>query len=71
MDTSPLGAFLLGRKRALETVSPWISNREVVTSIVVYGELEEYFKTMSNYQALHSILARQLARIIHGRLLRR
>lgn len=63
LDTSPLGAFLLGRKRALETVSPWISNREVVTSIVVYGELEEYFKTMSNYQALHSILARQLEEI--------
>lgn len=63
LDTSPLGAFLLGRKRALETITPWIAKREVVTSIIVYGEIEEYFKTMSNYATLHDILTRQLEEI--------
>lgn len=63
LDTSPLGAFLLGRKRALEAINLWIANREVVTSIVVYGEIEEYFKTMNNYTMLHDILARQLEEI--------
>lgn len=63
LDTSPLGTFLLGRRRALEAVNPLIANREVVTSIIVYGEIEEYFKTMGNYLALHDILTRQLEEI--------
>ena len=40
LDTSPLAALLLGRRRALETISPWIAQREALTSIIVYGEVE-------------------------------
>ena len=60
LDTSPLAAFLLGRRRALETISPWITQRETLTSIIVYGEVEEYIKQMPNYAVLHALLIRQL-----------
>jgi len=63
LDTSPLAAFLLGRKRALETINPLVLNREVVTSIIVYGEIEEYIKQMANYAELHAILILQLEEI--------
>lgn len=60
LDTSPLAALLLGRRRALETISPWITEREALTSIIVYGEVEEYIKQMPNYAVLHALLIRQL-----------
>lgn len=59
-DTSPLAARLLGRRRALETISPWIAQREALTSIIVYGEVEEYIKQMPNYAVLHALLIKQL-----------
>jgi len=63
LDTTPLVAFMLGRRRALETISPWIANREVVTSIISYGEAEEHIKIWPNYIAMHSTLVRQLDEI--------
>lgn len=60
LDTSPLAAFMLGRRRAVETIGPWIANQEVLTSIIVYGEVEEHIKPMANYLALHGTLIRQL-----------
>lgn len=60
LDTSPLAAFMLGRRRAVDTISPWITNREVVTSIIVYGEVEEHIKTMANYLSLHGTFVSQL-----------
>jgi tRNA(fMet)-specific endonuclease VapC len=63
LDTSPLAAFLLGRRTALETISPWIARRQVSTSIMVYGEVVEYIRQMVNYPALHTILIRQLEEI--------
>src|SRR5689334_15417715 len=63
LDTGPLAAFLLGRRRALDTIDPWLANRELATSIMVYGEVEEYIKQMGNYTILHGILVRQLEEI--------
>jgi len=63
LDTTPLAAFMLGRRRALETISPWIVNREVVTSIISYGEAEDHIKLWPNYIARHSTLVRQLDEI--------
>ena len=63
LDTGPLAAFLLGRAQALNTVNPWIARGEAVTSIIIYGEVEEYIKQMANYGTLHSILIRQLDEI--------
>lgn len=60
LDATPLAAFMLGRKRAIDIISPWIANREVVTSIISYGEVEEHIKPSANYITLHSTLIRQL-----------
>jgi len=63
LDTTPLTAFLLGRKRAVEMITPWLKEKEVVTSIVVYGEVDEYLKILHNYNLLHLQLRRQLQEI--------
>jgi predicted nucleic acid-binding protein len=63
LDTGPLAAFLLGRTNSVQTITPWLVDREVATSIIDHGEIEEYIKQMSNYAALHSILIRQLEEI--------
>jgi len=63
LDTSPLAAFLLGRQRALELIGPWLASDEVATSIIVYGEVEEYIRQMANYSTLHRIFVRQLTAI--------
>lgn len=44
LDSGPLAAYLNGRPAAVQLISPWIARREVATSIVVYGEIIEYFK---------------------------
>jgi predicted nucleic acid-binding protein len=60
LDTSLLAAYLHNRTNAIRLISPWIKNDEVVTSILVYGEVIEYLKGLpgyaSKYTKLHSIL---------------
>jgi len=63
LDTTPLSAYLFGRRRALDRIDPLIDAHDVVTSIVVYGEIEEFIKPMPNYRELHAILRRQLREI--------
>jgi tRNA(fMet)-specific endonuclease VapC len=63
LDTGPLAAFLLGRTRSRALIDPWIDSREAVTSIMVYGEVEEYIRQMANYAVLHAILVKQLEEI--------
>ncbi len=63
LDTGPLAAYLLNRRRAVARIDPLIDAEEVATSIIVYGEVEEYIKTMPNYPALHLDLRRQLRSI--------
>ena len=63
LDTAPLAAFLLGRRKAVETITPWLNNKEVVTSIIVDGEVDEYLKILPNYSLLHLQLRRQLRAI--------
>jgi len=50
LDGGPLGAYFLGRKAAVDAISPWIVNHEVVTSILVYGEVIEYLKGLPNFE---------------------
>lgn len=45
LDNGVLVAYLKGRPGALRLIRPWIVAREVVTSIVVYGEAIEYMKS--------------------------
>jgi predicted nucleic acid-binding protein len=51
LDTGPLGAFLQGRQAAVDLIIPWISRGEVATSILVYGEIIEYIKSLHDYPA--------------------
>jgi predicted nucleic acid-binding protein len=49
LDTAPLTAYLFGRLRAIELVSPWLTRREAATSMVVYAEVVEYLKSFPNF----------------------
>lgn len=63
LDTGPLAAYLLGRHKAIARIDPLVDDEKAVTSVVVYGEVEEYIKTMPNYPILHLDLQRQLRSI--------
>ncbi len=56
LDSGPVAAFLLGRKAAVDLISPWIMNREAATSILVYAEVVEYVKGLSNFPRRHEDL---------------
>jgi hypothetical protein len=49
LDTGPLGAYLQGREPAVDLIVPWIRRGEAATSILVYGELIEYIKSLQDY----------------------
>jgi predicted nucleic acid-binding protein len=63
LDTPLLTAYLLNRPAAVELISPWIRNREAATSILVYGEVNEYIQGRPNYSQLHSRLLELLLEI--------
>jgi tRNA(fMet)-specific endonuclease VapC len=63
LDTTPLAAYLFGRRKAVERIHPLITAADALTSIVVYGEIEEFIKPMPNYHDLHNDLRRQLREI--------
>lgn len=48
LDTTPLSAYLKGRAAATALIAPWIQAREVQTSILVYGEVTEYHRSLSD-----------------------
>src|SRR5579883_1438491 len=51
LDTGPLGAYLQGRQPAVDLIVPWIRRGEAATSILVYGEIIEYIKSLHDYPA--------------------
>src|SRR6266480_3040961 len=51
LDTGPLGAYLQGRQPAVNLIVPWIRGGEAATSILVYGEIIEYIKSLQHYPA--------------------
>src|SRR5713101_7588344 len=60
LDTSLLAAYLHNRPPAVTLIASWLQHDEAVTSILVYGEVIEYLKGLSNYAEkytkLHTIL---------------
>ena len=60
LDTSLLAGYLHNRVHAVSLIRPWIQQDEVVTSILVYGEVIEYLKGLPKYQEkydkLHTLL---------------
>lgn len=49
LDTGPLGAYLQGREPAVDLIVPWIRRGEAATSILVYGEIIEYIRSLQDY----------------------
>lgn len=49
LDTPIVAAYLNNRPKAVQLVQPWIMQREAATSILVYGEVIEYLKSVPNY----------------------
>ncbi|MFI6147494.1 type II toxin-antitoxin system VapC family toxin [Streptomyces sp. NPDC051109] len=60
LDSGPLAAYLLGRRYSVSAIAPWVVQGEAVTSILVYGEVAEYFKEMNNHDVLHQQLRKLL-----------
>jgi predicted nucleic acid-binding protein len=64
LDSGPLAAYLNGRPAAVQLLSPWIARREAATSILVYAEIVEYFKSLPRFTERHTEL-RQLLQVVH------
>ena len=63
LDTSPFAAYLLGRAGAVALIDPWIDGREAATSILVYAEVVEYLKGLTDFPQRHVHLRQQLQEI--------
>ncbi len=63
LDTGPLAAYLLGRQRAVQTIDPWLDRHEVATSILVYGEVAEYVRSLPDSSNRLRQLRQQLQEI--------
>jgi predicted nucleic acid-binding protein len=46
LDSNIVAAYLLGKRAAFELAHTWVKNDEAATSILVYGEVCEYFKRL-------------------------
>jgi hypothetical protein len=53
-DTTPLRAYLQNRHAAIEVIRPWIVQREAATSILIYAEIVEYLKGLTDFPRRHS-----------------
>ncbi len=63
LDSAPVAAYLQGRNAAVDLITPWIVNREAATSILVYAEVVEYLKGLSDFSRRHDNLRRLLTEI--------
>lgn len=63
LDSGPMAAYLNRRKAAIDLISPWIERHQVATSILVYAEVTEYIKGLSDFSDRHAQLRRLLAEI--------
>src|SRR5436190_20650040 len=63
IDTAPLAAYLLGRPRAVAVINPWLDRHEAATSILVYGEVTEYLKSLMDFPARLAQFRRQLQEV--------
>ena len=63
LDSGPIAAYLYGRKPVVDLVTPWVISREVATSILVYAEVTEYIKGLSDFPRRHNDLKNLLVEI--------
>lgn len=48
LDANIVAAYLLGKRGAGDLARAWVQNNEAATSIIVYGEVCEYLKGLSD-----------------------
>lgn len=56
LDTPILAAYLFGRSAAVALVDPWAEDDEVVTSILVYGEVIEHLTGRPDFRDRRAVL---------------
>ncbi len=61
LDTGVLTAYLQQRQTIKMLIEPWVLQGEAKTSLLVYGEIVEYFRSLSNAERkiteLHAVLS--------------
>jgi predicted nucleic acid-binding protein len=63
LDTGILVAYLQGKPTIVQRVSPMITNHEAATSMVVYAEVVEHFKSFPDFEKRKRQLQRLLRTI--------
>ncbi len=63
LDTNILGAYLRGKQGVVDLIREWINNGEAATSVIVYGEIIEYFKSFSEYPRYRKALRTLLRKV--------
>ncbi len=63
LDTSVVAGYLLARTKAIQLVRPLLTQEEVATSMLVYGEVAEYVKKFASFNAYKASLETLLEQI--------
>lgn len=63
LDTSIVAGYLLAREKAMALVSPLIEREAAATSILVYGEVVEYVKSLTAFRTYRKSLEALLEQI--------
>ena len=63
LDTPLVTAYLRGRHGAVTLIQPWIDAGEAATSVVVYGEALEHFKSLSDFPRRQAVLRALLQQV--------
>jgi predicted nucleic acid-binding protein len=63
VDTTPMAALLNNRPPAIAFLRPQLANRELATSLLVYGEVVESLKSHADFPRRHAGL-RALLRLV-------
>jgi len=64
LDTNILSAYIRGRSKVLVLAQSWVYDGEATTSIIVYGEIVKYLKSLPDYTKREADL-RALLRKVH------
>jgi predicted nucleic acid-binding protein len=63
LNASPVTAYLRGRRGAVTLIQPWIDSGEAATSILIYGEVIELFKSLPGFPRRRVLLQALLRQI--------
>lgn len=63
LDTTPLSAYLSGRRAATERFIPWLERDELATSVLVYAEVVEGLRARPAFPTLQQLLRDLLLRV--------